>query len=279
MVERLNFYDFYGYLLPGLALIVLLWAPFGIAVQWWPQGELVAGVALLALAYFIGMLLQFIAESAFPSKERDLSGSMRLPSDILLDSTCGILIDIVKQRVAELAKKEFGLDLAVGKAWDKEVGAIRGNAFMLARNWAFRSKRIVYSEQFQGMYAMMLGLAAAFGLGFAYLIGWLTSSLAIMHAEPAMNWVFGLSLFFAICARWIPRAEHLLQDRITLLSLAGASLSGGNLLGSGIQLSPESLGMIGVLAVIALFCCQRFYARYHYFAGAFAKAVWLEFAA
>ena len=50
MVEKFNFYDIYGYLLPGLVLIGLFWLPFGLILNLWPKAELSSALLVLLLA-------------------------------------------------------------------------------------------------------------------------------------------------------------------------------------------------------------------------------------
>lgn len=47
MIERFNFYDIYGYLLPGATLVGLLWLPFGIITGTWPAAQLSEAVFVL----------------------------------------------------------------------------------------------------------------------------------------------------------------------------------------------------------------------------------------
>lgn len=47
MVEKFNFYDIYGYLIPGLVLIGLLWVPIGLLWHVWPKAEVTSAILVL----------------------------------------------------------------------------------------------------------------------------------------------------------------------------------------------------------------------------------------
>src|SRR4051794_30126801 len=77
MIERLNFYDVYGYLLPGSFLLFLLWLPFGIVTGAWPPGEVTSALIAVVIAYITGHLLQGLIREVLPS---DLPPARRYPS-------------------------------------------------------------------------------------------------------------------------------------------------------------------------------------------------------
>src|ERR1043166_5267788 len=85
MLDRLNFYGIYGYLLPGTVLLSLLWFPFGLLLGSWPELDWkTAGVALL-FAYIAGHVLHALSEAAFPAEIDDDKGNRFYPSDLLVD--------------------------------------------------------------------------------------------------------------------------------------------------------------------------------------------------
>jgi hypothetical protein len=69
MIDRFNFYDVYGYLLPGLALVALLGLPGVMIAGNLPSSELVSALAAVAAAYVIGQLAHAFAR-AFFERER-----------------------------------------------------------------------------------------------------------------------------------------------------------------------------------------------------------------
>ncbi len=86
MIEKLNFYDVYGYLIPGLVLIGLFWIPFGLVLHQWPKAELASAILVLVLAYVLGHLIQITVRGMLPPTVKDPLGNTRFPSDMLLDS-------------------------------------------------------------------------------------------------------------------------------------------------------------------------------------------------
>ena len=111
MSERFNFYDIYGYLLPGSLLLALFWLPFGLGGLGWPNEEVSKALLLLFSAYIAGHLLQSLALVIVPSKFRDENKVLRNPSSILLDETNGKFTKSFKDDLGARIKDEFGLDI------------------------------------------------------------------------------------------------------------------------------------------------------------------------
>jgi hypothetical protein len=211
MVEKFNFYDIYGYLLPGIAFCGLIWVPFGLLFHVWPTQELSSAILVLVLSYFVGHIIQGFAVSLFPSTSTD----DRYPSDLLLDQGRPPFSKEVKKKIEELSQKYFGLPLGNGdqpvevatpeeraelarkrteaaanpgnaglrgeiEKTEKELkertrerlAHNRNDAFFQARSALLRDKRTSYWEQFEGLYAMMRGLSAALAAAAAYFFGW-----------------------------------------------------------------------------------------------------------
>jgi hypothetical protein len=280
VVERLNFYDFYGYLLPGFALVILLWIPFGLVDHWLPPSEIVSGVAALAVAYFLGFLIQAIGESAYPGKVKDSQLRLRYPSDLILDLEDGVFRREVKRTIEKRVKDQFGLNIDLDAEWTEEIGHARRNAFFLSRGNLMKTKMIVYAEQFQGLYALMLGLTVALGLGAVYLLGWAASAWRFVFIDQASVIICGLSILalVLVSAFAMGRANHTTVDRITLAILGVGLFAGGYLLGSYSGVSTDHAVRFIVLAALGTFGALRFYDRYRYFSLEFAKAIWNQFA-
>lgn len=86
MIERFNFYDIYGYLIPGALLIAVLWFPHAVWQDIAPSEEISAALAMVVAAYVCGHILQIVAARALPSSEL-VHGKDRPPSDLLLSET------------------------------------------------------------------------------------------------------------------------------------------------------------------------------------------------
>ena len=178
MIEKFNFYDIYGYFLPGAAFLAVLWTPFGLVRRAWPSSNWSSAIIAAAFAYILGHLIQSIATNAIPSWEvKGPKGKNRYPSAIYLDSTDKELPEPAKEKIANLMKAQFGLDLQVDKAGDETIDKVRNNAFLFARQILIQGKAVSYAEQFQGMYALTRGLASIFGLSFAYWLGWAAAAV------------------------------------------------------------------------------------------------------
>src|SRR5690349_307969 len=84
MINKFNFYDIYGYFLPGLLLLTLLVLPYGIVTGRWPaNGQLITALLGIPLAYVAGHIVRCL--EIMPSSVTDAAGKRRFPSDILLD--------------------------------------------------------------------------------------------------------------------------------------------------------------------------------------------------
>src|ERR1700757_3434992 len=150
MIDRFNFFDIYGYLLPGGFLLALLWLPFGFVLCKWPPADLGSAALALALAYISGHLLRNFAEPAlsstfkdpraepaglanfcrhlvrnfadavFPTKPKDHQAEPtgRYPSDLLLDLDDysvlkTSLTDDIKDHLAAQILQKFNIDVEV----------------------------------------------------------------------------------------------------------------------------------------------------------------------
>lgn len=184
MIKQFNFYDIYGYLLPGTLLLALFWLPFGILSNKWPNQDLSKTVFLAAAAYILGHLIQSIASSMVPSKLKDENMRLRFPSDLYLDKTNSKFSDDFKARLREQVKDFLGLDLRVdtdGLGGKDVTSTTRQDAFFQARTYLLSKKSAHYVEQFEGLYALMRGLFCSFLAGAFYLAGWGWSARPFMY--------------------------------------------------------------------------------------------------
>ncbi len=278
MLDRINFYDFYGYLLPGLALVVALWVPFAVVQRSWPKGELLSSLVVLAVAYFLGLLLQAIGEPAIPSKDR-VAGHERFPSDFQLDLSDPTFSQDAKRKIATKARKEFDIDLGIEKVWDEGVGRNRQSAFFQARNLLIGRRLNTYPEQFQGLYSLMLGLVMACAAGAVYIFGWAASASQNFNAYIAATTIFMLSLIslLAAAAALIRGLDRRPWNRATLVSCGVALLTSGYILGYSSSVKLNDFEILVVLGAVAVFVCLRFYDRYRHFTRQFSKAVWDQY--
>ena len=80
MIDRLNFYDVYGYFIPGTVLLALLWLPIGITTGTWPPAELSSTIVALIASYLVGHLIHAWVSEAYPHTKNG-----RPPSTVMLD--------------------------------------------------------------------------------------------------------------------------------------------------------------------------------------------------
>jgi hypothetical protein len=292
VIKQFNFYDIYGYLLPGMLLLGLFWLPVGILTGTWPNQDISNALYLAVLAYIIGHVLQSIANSVVPSTRPD-RGKHRFPSDLLLDKSNSKLSADFKARLSGQAFAQFGLDLGVTQDGDGEsaISKNRKDAFFQARSYLIAKKAAQYAEQFEGLYAMMRGLGCAFLAGAAYFVGCglsirrggcdIRGEIAtLMWVAIALALISGLVSFYHEPAKKI--ADRLLAAFL-LLVLTG---SGFLTCAWRFQAQPgsipfpsnvESIFWGGTL--LALFAAVRCFSAYKAFALAFAETVWRDFSA
>lgn len=110
MIQNFNFYDVYGYLLPGLAFLGLLWVPIGLATGRLPATEWTSAVVGIALAYITGHVLQNFAR-VIPSSVKSKDGTILFPSEVLLDVDDKTFTSEFKRRLAEQIETCFGIDV------------------------------------------------------------------------------------------------------------------------------------------------------------------------
>jgi hypothetical protein len=313
MTIKFNFYDIYGFALPGFLLLAVLWLPFGLIDNRWPDAEFSSALVGVIIAYFAGHVLQTVAQQAIPSNF--LGG--RFPSWKFLDKQDRNFSPEFKRRLAHQIKTVFELDVALGA----EAGAadkVRNDAFFLCRSALIKSKTVIYPEQFEGLYALMRGLSAAFGIAVVYYLGWAYSGLLhkIVPANFGSRQLSGLAVLagiviasFALVTadrlkdskdeflKWVVRsrivsADHLKDSKdkdeffkrvlrffkvLMIVSLLVAVFAAGYYLGlSNGKLSEHRTQLIAA-AVLSFFASERCYAGYKRFAEEFARAVYRDF--
>ena len=146
MIEKFNFYDIYGYFVPGAAFLAIPWLPFGLVRHTWPSSTWSGAIIAAVLAYIVGHLVHSLATNALPS----WGNKGRFPSEMYLDNTDKELPESCKSNIQTLMKEQFGLELQVDKVGNEAIDQVRHNAFLLARQILIQGKAVSYAEQFQG---------------------------------------------------------------------------------------------------------------------------------
>jgi len=204
MSERFNFYDIYGYLLPGGLVLALLWLPFGLLLGQWPPADWGSAVLALGLAYIAGHLIHALSEAAFPSKFKDMAGNRRQPSDLLVDNKGEKVLHSryhlgdMKYRLAEQIERQFGIKIDVDATWEKnsDLGTRRSVAFFKCRSFLIKEKAAAYAEQQQGMYALMRGVGAALVFAFALYMG--VAIGAWFDTSVSTKWMFVILIIILV---------------------------------------------------------------------------------
>ena len=286
MIEKFNFYDVYGYFLPGAVALLLFWLPMGLARHKLPSGDWTSALLGAVLAYVAGILLQTFADKVLRSTaSRVQEGNEvreRFPSQQLLDNG-GQLSDTIKLGVADAVEDKFGIKkekLAVNQKATKEQDTYRNDAFYLARHSLVAAKEAAYVEQYEGMYALTRGLAAAFGLAAVYYLGWTLNFPGGSRSSQLAYAAVAAGLFLAILstiALLVRKRSILSIEWLAVLALLEAALG----LGFGMAHRYEDTSRLSALlllfALATALASLRAYRFYKEFTVTFAVTVWRDF--
>jgi drug/metabolite transporter (DMT)-like permease len=273
---KFNFYDIYGFALPGSLLIVVLWLPFGLVEGRWPDAEFSSALLGVILAYIAGHIMQTVAQNSIPSNFLD----GRFPSAVFLDNGAGPFTREFRLRLAGQIKRAFDLDIAPdvsGPAAD----AVRSDAFFLCRSALIKSKTVIYAEQFEGLYALMRGLSTAFAVGVVYCLGWAYSGqlqflkFGFMTSAKLSGVVALAAIIVALFASIRKRDKR--AKRVMIGALLVAIFATGYYLGLPRLGVSEHRNQLIAAAVFSFFASERCYSGYKAFAQEFAKAVYRDF--
>ena len=286
MIDKFNFYDIYGYFLPGAAFLAVLWIPFGLVRHSWPSSEWSSALIAAVFAYIVGHLIQSVATNAIPSwKAKSTDTTIRYPSEVYLDASNTELPTPAKQKINDLMTMQFGLDLRVDQSGDSTIDKVRNHAFLLARQILIQGKAVSYAEQFQGMYALTRGLVSVFALAFVYWLGWAAAivknrwivSGAVLVMAGSVLILMNISAVMLRNILDAPRKRkfELAYAAILLISF----LAMGYVLGVRYTATRGQSALLAFLAAWAFIASLRAYGAYNFFAGRFASTVWRDYLA
>ncbi|HUP62768.1 MAG TPA: hypothetical protein VNA69_20375 [Thermoanaerobaculia bacterium] len=267
MIERFNFYDVYGYLIPGAILIALLWLPHAVALGANTPTDLTAALIATIAAYVTGHILQIVANRVVPSKVEG-----RYPSDRLLDEDDQTFPADYKLRLKAVIQRHLRLDVS--------HRSNRRTAFLLCRDALIASKSTSYGEQFQGMYTLMRGVSCAAAVGCAYHVGWLWSAFIDWHPLlfPIVLFVmFAIlliqSTFHALYAQRAKLVSGWWQIRPLLFAVVCllAVASGGVL---AARRTAHAVGALSAAACVSFLACLWAFGSYREFSRTWAKTVY-----
>jgi hypothetical protein len=281
MIERFNFYDIYGYLLPGITLLGLLWLPLFVVAQKGIPAAWSSALITVVLGYAVGHLLSGLAREVFPHGKLGKDGRLRPPSDYILDNSDGTLSEPLKRQIIRRVSERFGLLVGAVEEPDLATSQRRQDAFFLCRRALIQSEVGSYAEQFEGMYTLMRSWSGSMVLAIAYYLGWIVGPMLIplQHVAPY------LLLTSIIIAIWgakrphllslgsKPRKLHLFWLVVVLFLFLGSILSG--------HIAPAQSHVDQYVLVVTVLSClflaRRFHNAYLYFATLFASTVYRDF--
>ena len=286
MIKQFNFYDIYGYLLPGVVLLGILWLPIGIVTKAWPDQDLSKALFLAALAYIVGHLIQSVAGVVVPSTIEDELKQRRAVSDVILDKGEKPFTQEFKNRLETQVKNLFGVSIEVsqkGKG-DGTISTDRQTAFFQARSYLISKKAANYVEQFEGLYAMMRGLGCSLCVGAAYLAGWALSMHRNYQYLPQGIAILTMLAVIGTCLSvFFPNIEKI--GPLTWASWLGV-FGGVGFWASychaavfSPQISAHTESILWASSLFALVAAAKFFSAYRSFASSFAKTVWRDFSA
>ncbi|MBV8368504.1 MAG: hypothetical protein JO036_06160 [Candidatus Eremiobacteraeota bacterium] len=279
MIERFNFYDVYGYLIPGLTLVILLWLPVGIITGKLPDDKAASLAVVLVIAYIIGLHLHSMATNAYPSRTmKGSDGNPQYPSVGLLDEKSEIGTDL-KRRLQKNVESWFGIDIAAGKDANTLIAQRRQDAYNLCRPIVTAQKS--YAEQFQGLYALARGMSVSCALAAPYYLGWAAWVWKRKDLGDAALVIIAAYAAIALCvavAVALGKGDRLQNDQLGLFVVAILLLGSGYLVGSRFTVSSETSEILIIGAIVLIAVSVRFFALYKYFTVAHARTLWSEFA-
>lgn len=291
MIKNFNFYDVYGFLLPGVILIALIWLPIGLTEDKWPEAKVASALIAVIFGYIAGHVLQTIAANFFHSTTKDKFSKRRYPSNVFLDRDNQVFSDEFKKQLSERIKTLFGIDVNVNfsakdvASSEDKIDSRRWDAFHLCRSVLVKSKTASYAEQHEGMYAMMRGLCLAFILGLLYNAGWALSGYLGERFESNYVSILTLGLVIAIIASAVSiwkrnkKSDALFKGSVwaVMIFLAVTLITLGNYMGHGKVINDAKRDLLGIVVLGSLFAALRCYGAFKEHTELFARAVYRDF--
>jgi hypothetical protein len=267
MIERFNFYDVYGYLIPGAVLAGVIWIPHALVQLIALPADLTSAVVAIVVAYVAGHVLQIVAAKVVPATQPFPTGQgvvHRYPSDRLLDDDDTTLAPKMKRQLIELIQRRFPLDV--------NLPTDRATAFLLCRNSVIAGKTASYVEQFQGMYVLMRGIASAAAIGCAYDLGWLWGPFIARREVVASVLAFLTIAAIAAGFRWtLPSPRRALPFAVLFLL---STFAAGSLASEG---AARHTGLLSATACLSLLVALWSFGSYRAFTRTWAQTVYQHF--
>jgi hypothetical protein len=236
---------------------------------------LVSALIVIPLAYVAGHLLQTLAADALPSAVKQPDGTSRYPSDLLLDKANNTFSNTFKAELAQQVRDSFGIDVGIDTPSCADISRARADAFFLCRSTLISAKAVSYGEQFEGMYALMRGLALAFGLGSVSHLGWGFAGLRSDGLCSIARAALCVGLIGAIGST-LAEGRRASLARWTLGFVGMVVFCLAYLSGYGKVTGESALRLVGI-AIASFFMAVRCWRAYRSFAEHFAKAIYRDY--
>jgi hypothetical protein len=216
MMERFNFYDVYGYLIPGTVWLVLLALPFWLTLSTFPASFATLTALGLLGGYIAGHVLAGLARVAIPSARYQIGGESVQRSVAVLSADYpgkDPLAKAVRQNLGRCFQKRFEFnpidpfDLPGAK-----------QMFFLCRTALAQAKLVSYVEQYQGMSNLTRSLAFASVQTATFYSAWVVAGILWRLPEanarnvlPMVTLVAGM--FSAMALRRAVKREAIAEKR------------------------------------------------------------------
>lgn len=129
------------------------------------------------------------------------------------------------------------------------------------------AKTASYVEQFEGMYVMMRGIAAAAGIGCAYLVGW----LAAPFIERGVLWVSVAFFVLGSAVAWGQGKKPEARQALMFFTLAAVASCGA------LAASPANVALCVAAATVCAVVAVLAFGAYHEFTWRWAGSVYRSF--
>jgi hypothetical protein len=201
MIERFNFYDVYGYLLPGFTWLLLLALPFHTIFQF-TTASIPEFTAVLAVGYVAGHFLAGLARGLLKSESHDIGEG----SPVLVQRSVAVLSKRyafrdkvrpeIRQQLGKVFAERFKLPDPLTNPDTFDVEQVK-RMFFLCRSALTQSKVAGYVEQYQGMSSMTRSLSFATWTTGAYYSCWAVTSAVMARETRPGRWFLTVAILIA----------------------------------------------------------------------------------
>jgi hypothetical protein len=278
MIQQFNFYDIFGYLIPGMFWLVLLSIPFIMKGTFQLPSATESTLLALVGGYITGHVLSGMARKIFPSTKYRVDGRVGRLSERLLDpgfTGSERLTDTVRNELKKHMERRFNVDIDDLKE--------RKDVFWLCRTALAQGKAGSYVEQYQGLYSFSRAAGAACFFATAFYLGWI---LGVFFCSP--TWKLLLSVLCVLLAGvpvWIvvkfdPKAVRWVTFKwkdVESLAFAYVLLVAGFVADQLYPLELTHTYLLALFIAILLLACLRFVLASEAFDVALTQAIYRDF--